>query len=109
MKNLNNTQTRQLGMPITLFFSTMKSISKIKDYQETSDALTEAVKNEKHIEIQAKNNKTYKLKKILIEKGGFYGLKKIKGKLVKTFININKISKVKINANRLNIFYNVVW
>jgi len=109
MKNLDNTQIRHQGIPITLFFSTLKSISKIKNYQETSDALTEAVKNEKYVEIQAKNNITYKLKKILIEKGSFYGLKKIKGKLVKTFININKISKVKINGNRLNIFYSVIW
>jgi len=109
MKNLNNNSLKHQGTTITLFFSSIKSISKIKEYKETSNVLIEAVKNEKHVKIEAMNNESHRLKKIGIENGSFYGFKKIKGKLVKTFININRISKVQSSGTTLLIFYNVIW
>lgn len=81
----------------------------IREYKKISNTLVDAVRDEINVIIKANDNETHKLNKVGVDNGSFYGFKKIKGKLVKTFININRISKVQISGTTLFIFYNVVW
>ncbi|MCK5401321.1 MAG: hypothetical protein KAJ28_06770 [Flavobacteriaceae bacterium] len=109
MKKQINTSDKNQIIPITLFFSVINSYSMIREYKKISNTLVDAVRDEINVIIKANDNETHKLNKVGVDNGSFYGFKKIKGKLVKTFININRISKVQISGTTLFIFYNVVW
>ena len=79
---------------IIMFWSIPSSCLMLKEYKEKSDTLSQAIKEEKVIEIVTNEDKILKLKKIGIEAGKFFGLENIKGSMKKILLNINNIKMV---------------
>ncbi|MBE9489111.1 MAG: hypothetical protein IMY67_02355 [Bacteroidetes bacterium] len=79
---------------IIIMFWSIPSCSMIRAYKVKSDMLNLAMKNMKSVEVITNGDKTYKLKKIGIEAGKFFGLENIKGSMKKMILNINEIKIV---------------
>lgn len=78
---------------IFLFWS-VPSISQVKEYKIKSDLLKKAIFQLNPVKVIAHKNEAVNFKKIEMESGTFYGLKKIKGKINKILLNVNSIKTV---------------
>ena len=88
-----NASTKKSTAPIFLFWS-VPSISQIKEYKIKLAVLREANSLFRSVKVVTTKNETLEFKKIELEDGIFYGLRKIKGELKKIVLNINFIKAV---------------
>ena len=84
---------KMLETQIILFWF-VPSISQINEYKIKSDLLNKAMFHLSPVKVVTHKNKTVKFKKIELESGAFYGLKKIKGKIEKILLNVNSIKAI---------------
>lgn len=82
-----------LKSQIILFWS-VPSISQIKEYKIKSDLLNKAAIHLNPVKVVTHKNVALKFKKIEMESGAFYGMKKIKGKIEKILLNVNAIKAI---------------
>ena len=102
MKNLNK-QFRLIVLLFTLLILTQSC----RVYQHKSVTLDEAVKEQKRVKMKMKDKKVYKFKRIEYEKDVFFGIKKVRGKLVKIPINANEIEKLRLHNKTLSVVYGI--
>ena len=79
--------------PVILFWS-VPSYSTIKAYKEKCSKLSQAISEQKEVQIVTNNNESLKLNEIGIQSGTFFGIETIKGKMEKMFLNLNNIKSV---------------
>jgi len=77
-----------------ILFWFVPSISQINDYKIKSDLLNKAMFHLNPVKVVTYKNEAVKFKKIELESGAFYGLKKIKGKIEKILLNVNSIKAI---------------
>ena len=57
--------------------------------------IDQAVQNENKVKINTKTNEKLKFKKVVLENGAYYGVKKVKGKNEKIPIDVDQIYRIK--------------
>ena len=71
-------------------------------YKSASVTLDEASKSEGKVKVHTTTNETLKFKRIGIENGNYYGVKKIKGDLVKVPLDKTKLNKIKVKDDTMS-------
>ena len=66
-------------------------------YKPTSMPLSEVVKTQKKVRVEYNNSEIYRFEKIEVEGNNFYGVKEVKGEIVKTPIEVERINNIKIH------------
>jgi len=94
--------------PIILFFSSQISPSSIRDYKNKCLLFDQAVHDKLSITLKALNKKGVSLNAFGVDDGRFFGFRKVKGKLIKMFLNINKVKEACLVNGVLKITYNVL-
>jgi hypothetical protein len=92
---------------IALLFMVLTLSQSCRVYQQKSVTIEEAVKERKRVKIKMKDKKVYKFKRIEYEKSVFFGIKKVKGKIVKIPIDVNEIEKLRLHNKTLSIIYGI--
>lgn len=92
---------------IALLFMVLTLSQSCRVYQQKSVTIEEAVKEQKRVKIKMKDKKVYKFKRIEYEKSVFFGIKKVKGKIVKIPIDVNEIEKLRLHNKTLSIIYGI--
>ena len=86
---------------IALFFTALILFQGCVAYQNTAVSLEQAVQEQKPAKVNTIPNETYYFKQIVFEEGQFYGLKKVKGEMVKIPVDTNETYKVFVqNKNK---------
>lgn len=92
MKSIKN-GIRQLALVfgLIIFFQ-----SCVVAYKATSMPLYEVAKSHNKVRVEYNNSEIYRFIKIEEEGNNFYGVKEVKGEIVKTPIEVERISNVKV-------------
>jgi len=88
--------------PIALIFGALILFQSCIAYKQTSVSLEQAVESEKKAKIETKGNQVLKFKRIGFEDEKFYGIKKIKGEMVKIPLDSMGIEKVMLHDKTLS-------
>lgn len=81
--------------PITWLLALVMLLQSCTVYKSTSITLDQAVQNESKVKVKTKSAENLKFKRIGVENGNYYGVKKSKGEMVRIPLNENFISSVK--------------
>jgi len=81
---------------VALFFSILILLQGCTVYKSANVSLEEAVRTDNKIKITTNDNQTLKFQKIGFEDGLYFGIKKIKGEMVKSKIEQENIKSVKL-------------
>jgi len=81
--------------PITLFLILLMLLQSCTVYKSATISLDQAVQNQSKVRVKTINNEKFKFKRIGVENGNYYGIKKTKGEMVKTPLNEEFIASVK--------------
>ena len=79
---------------VALFFTALILLQGCVAYQNTAVTLEQAAQEQKPTKVNTITNKTYYFKQIVFEEDQFYGLKKVKGEMVKMPVDTNETYKV---------------
>jgi len=91
------TVTKQMKQIALLLVLIMIFQSCIVTYRTTSMPLSLVVKTQKKVRIEYDNSEIYRFEKIEVEGNNFYGVKEVKGEIVKTPIEVDRINNIKIH------------
>jgi len=93
---------------IILFFSAQISPRRIRDYKKKCLLLDLVVHDKRIVILKSLNKDSVSISEFGVAEGRFFGFRKVKGKLIKIFFNINKIKEACLVNGVLNITYNVL-
>ena len=71
-------------------------------YKSVPVSLEHAAQNETKVKVTTKNNEKFKFKRIGVEDGNYYGVKKVKGNIVKVPLDANYVNNVKLKDKTLS-------
>ena len=88
--------------PIALIFGVLILFQSCMAYKQTSVSLEQAVQSEKKTKIETKSNESLKFRRISFEDGKYYGVKRVKGEIVKIPLDSTGIKKVLLHDKTLS-------
>jgi len=91
----------------TMVFAALILIQSCTVYKSANSTLDEAVKSETKVKVETNNNQTLKYKRIRLEDGKYYGVKEIKGEIVKTMLDEKYINKVRLKDKTMSTILTV--
>jgi hypothetical protein len=97
------TTKRQIKF-IALIFSVVMFFQSCKAYYKESVTLEQAVNEHKRAKVETLTKQTYKFQSISVENNQYYGVNKVKGETVKTPLNPDDLSKVRLQNKSLSTF-----
>lgn len=92
---------------ISLLLSFICLIESCTVYRSTPVTIEKATSDNTKVKILTKNGITYKLNKIVVKDGQYYGIKYIKGQTITQPLDINNIETIKVKNNRASTFLTV--
>ena len=81
---------------VALFLTALILFQGCTVYKSANVTLEEASKTEIHARVKTNDNQTLKFKRIGFENGGYYGVKKINGDIIKIQIDEQKVERVQL-------------
>ena len=100
------TQKKQIK-PIALVLGILILLQSCVAYKSTSVSLEKAVQSEKKAKIETKGNESLKFQRISFEEGKYYGVKKVKGEIVKIELDSYGIKKVMLHDKTKSIILSI--
>ncbi len=86
---------KKLTKLITALLITLMMLQSCTIYKGGYVRIDQAVQNENKVKINTKTNEKLKFKKVVLENGAYYGVKKVKGKNEKIPIDVDQIYRIK--------------
>ena len=77
-------------------------------YHATSVTLKQAVMEEKRVKVRMKNMEKFRFQRIGFESGQFYGVKRIKGKIVRIPLSQEEIGYIKLHNKTWSVIYGII-
>ncbi len=74
-------------------------------YHKGNVSLDEAITQQKRVKIKTKDGRKLKFKSVVIDSSQYYGIKKIRGKTVRTLIEPNNIETLRLHNKTMSIIY----
>ena len=93
--------------PIALVLGILILLQSCVAYKSTSVSLEEAAQSEKKTKIETKGNQSLKFQIISFEDGKYYGVKKVKGEIVKIELDSYGIKKVMLHDKTKSIILSI--
>lgn len=87
---------------ITLILSLLVLLQGCTVYKSASVSLDQAANDESKVRLETTSGEKLKFKRIGVENGNYYGIKKVKGNIVKVPLDTNYIKKVKLKDKTLS-------
>ncbi len=87
---------------VTLILSMLILLQGCTVYKSVSVTLEQAAKEENKVRLETTSGEKLKFKRIGIDNGEYYGVKKVKGNIVKVPLNSNYIKNVKLKDKTLS-------
>ena len=88
---------------MALIFSVTMLFQNCKAYYVESVTLEQAVNEHKRAKVETLTMQTYKFQSISVENNQYYGVNKVKGETVKTPIDQDDLSKVRLENKSLSV------
>lgn len=88
--------------PITFLFGILIMLQSCVAYKSQNFTLEEAAKTDSKVKVQTVTNENLKFKRIGVENGQYYGVKKVKGELVKVPLDRTMLNKIKVKDKTLS-------
>lgn len=98
---------KQIEHLVLLFASLILFQSCVVAYQGTNVSLEQAAKQESKVKVKTTSNEIYEFKHIIFEDGKFYGVQKKGSEMVKTPLEMNELSKVRLQDKTLSTFLSI--
>ena len=89
----------KLTKSITALLIMLMMLQSCTVYKRGNIRLEQVVQNENKVKIEMSSNEKLKFKKVVLEKGDYYGIKKIKGKNKRVPIDMEQIMGIKEKDN----------
>ena len=89
--------------PIALIFGVLILFQSCKAYYKDSVTLEQAVNEHKRAKVETVTKQTYKFQSISFENDQYYGIKMVKGEIVKIPIDQANLSKVRLENKSLSV------
>ena len=77
-------------------------------YHKENVSLDKAVAEQKRVKIKMNDGLKLKLKRIVLDSGQYYGIKKIKGEISRTLIETGNIESLRLHNKTMSIIYGIV-
>ena len=90
---------------VSLLFVILIILQSCTTYKITSVSLDQAAKTENKVKIKTKSNNTLKFKKVDFEGGKYYGIKKVKGDIVKIPLEESNLSSIQVKERTLSAIF----
>ena len=87
---------------VTLILSMLILLQGCTVYKSVSVTLEQAAKEENKVRLETTSGEKLKFKRIGIDNGEYYGVKKVKGNIVKVPLDTNYIKNVKLKDKTLS-------
>ena len=87
---------------VSLLFGVIIMLQSCTVYKSTAVTLDQAAKTENKVKIKTKSNNTLKFKRVDFEDGKYYGVKKVNGASLKTPLEENNVSLIRVKNKTLS-------
>jgi len=94
---------------VTLILSMLILLQGCTVYKSASVTLDQASKSEIKVKVETKSGEKLKFKRIGVEDGNYYGVKKVKGNIVKVPLDANYVNNVKLKDKTLSTILTIAF
>jgi len=91
-------------LPITIFLAFIMFMQSCVAYKNQSVTLDKALMSNSKVKIETKDSQTYKYESVILENEIYYGIKTVDNKIIKTELNPNEITKVRLEDKKKSKF-----
>jgi hypothetical protein len=92
---------------VALFFSVLILFQGCTVYKTTPITMEQAVDKEQKVKILTKNNNKLKFKRIEVENGKYYGVRKVDGRMVRLLLDMDSVESIREKDKTLSTILTV--
>ncbi len=96
---------KQQIRPMTFLFGILILFQSCVAYKSQNFTLEEAAKIDNKVKVHTVTNEYLKFKRIGVDNGQYYGLKKVKGELVRVPLDRTELNKIRVKDNTASTIF----
>jgi hypothetical protein len=106
LKNVVMKVIKKQIRPITFLFGILIMLQSCVAYKSQNFTLEEAAKTDSKVKVHTVTNENLKFKRVGVENGQYYGVRKVKGELVKVPLDRTMLNKINVKDKTISTILN---